>query len=378
MDCTPRTAEAVMRATEKAIRPSRRRRLLAAAVAPFLLIGILAGTVTVWKPAVKRSRWGVVATNMYQDALRRTGVRVDQIGQVEAEARSAAELPRALEAIDDTFAGYLEHAHLAPDALRGKRVLELGPGDNAGVAARFVAAGASFVSAVDKFVPFQQSSYHRELYRRLRERLDPGGQGRFDEAIDLSNGIALRPSRLEWIYGRGFEDADTYPASSFDFIVSNAVLEEIYDLDRAFDAMDRLLRPGGYLLHKIDLRDYGMFSKHGFHPLEFLTMPDAVYRRMVESSGQPNRRLVDYYRRRIASLHYDGTLYTTWVLGRPTELAPHKTTLTDGVDFTNTTTDLIARIRPRLLPRYQALPDADLMIQGIYLVARKPVAAISN
>ena len=58
------------------------------------------------------------------------------------------------------------------------------------------------------------------------------------------------------------------------------------------------LRPGGYLLHKIDLRDYGMFTKYGYHPLEFLTVPDFVYRQMVESAGQPNRYLVDYYRRK--------------------------------------------------------------------------------
>jgi len=29
---------------------------------------------------------------------------------------------------------------------------------------------------------------------------------------------------------------------------------------------------------------------------EFLTVPDWVYRRMVEGSGQPDRRLIDYYR----------------------------------------------------------------------------------
>ena len=35
----------------------------------------------------------------------------------------------------------------------------------------------------------------------------------------------------------------------------------------------------------IDLRDYGMFTKHGFHPLN-LTVPDAIYQRMVEC-GRP-------------------------------------------------------------------------------------------
>jgi len=97
---------------------------------------------------------------------------------------------------------------------------------------------------------------------------------------------------------------------------------------------------------------------------------------MVESSGQPNRRLIDYYRHKTAELSYDSTIYTSWVLGNPQELIPHKATLTEGVDYSKTTLDLIGAIRPRLLPRYQQLPDSDLMVQGIYLVARKkPVNA---
>ena len=35
----------------------------------------------------------------------------------------------------------------------------------------------------------------------------------------------------------------------------------------------RLRAAPGYMLHKIDLRDYGMFSAVGFQPREFLTSP---------------------------------------------------------------------------------------------------------
>jgi hypothetical protein len=57
-----------------------------------------------------------------------------------------------------------------------------------------------------------------------------------------------------------------------------------------------------------------MFLKYGFHPLEFLTVSDTVYRYMVEYSGQPNRRLVDYYRRKMAQLGYPprSTWLTSW------------------------------------------------------------------
>jgi SAM-dependent methyltransferase len=357
-------------------RPRYLRRLFVAAFT-FVVIVIIAGsTVGIWKPIAKRSKWFIVATNVYQDLLRQTHLRADQIGQGEGPRRTAADVPRAIAAIEKTFDGYLRYSGLSADSLYGKRVLELGPGDNIGVALRFAATGAPFVSTIDKFVPLQDDEYHQTLYRSLRARLTPDEQRRFDEAIDLDTQVAPRGDRLQYVYGRGFEEADTYTPSSFDLIVSNAVLEEIYDIDRAFAAMDRLLRPGGDLLHKIDLRDYGMFTNHGFPALEFLTVPDAVYQRMVESSGQPNRRLVDYYRAKTAALGYETTIYTTWVLGNPNELIPHTTSIQKGVDYSDHTTDLIQEIRPRLLPRYQQLPDADLMVQGIYLVARKPAGRV--
>jgi SAM-dependent methyltransferase len=338
-----------------------------------LLLVVAVATASIWKPAAKRhAKWLVIGTNIYQNSLRRAGLRSDQIGQAN-HGSGPAELNEALRAIDGTFGNYLRYAGLGEHDLRNLRVLELGPGDNIGVAIRFASAGAAFVSTIDKFVPLQDSPYHRSLYASVRSRLAPDGQRHFDAAVDPSGDrIVLKNDRLQYVYGKGIEEAGVYPPASFDLIVSNAVLEEIYDADRAFDAMDRLLRAGGYLLHKIDLRDYGMFTRYGYHPLEFLTVPDAVYRQMVDSTGQPNRRLVDYYRRKTSDLGYDTSIYTTWVLGQARELAPHTRALAAGIDYSETTLELIRSIRPRLLDRYKALPDSDLMVQGIYLVARKP------
>jgi SAM-dependent methyltransferase len=359
-------------ATASTIAVTKRRSFrFGLAGAAFAIIAGLA-TAEIWKPIAKRhSRWVVIGTNIYQNTLRRARIRSDQIG-ASASAFTDADISSALRAVNSTFQGYLRYSGLNENDLRGLRVLELGPGDNIGVAIRFAAAGASFVSTIDKFVPLHDSPHHRKLYAELRDGLTPQGRRNFDTALDVTDDhLALQPDRLQYVYGRGFEDADVFSPTSFDLIVSNAVIEEIYDVDRAFDAMHRLLRPGGYLLHKIDLRDYGMFTKHGYHPLEFLTVPDVVYRHMVESTGQPNRRLVDYYRRKTADLGYETSIYTTWVLANPRELVPHKLTLEQGVDYSDTTLEQIRSIRPRLLDRYKQLSDADLMVEGIYLVARK-------
>jgi hypothetical protein len=139
-----------------------------------------------------------------------------------------------------------------------------------------------------------------------------------------------------------------------------------------FAALDHLLKPGGRQVHVIDLRDYGMFSKYGFHPLEFLTIPDGIYRYMVEASGQPNRRLLNYYREKMAALGYHAAIYRTWVLGGTSRLPEYRTDLRYGRDYSAESLQMLQSIRPRLLTRYRQLSDDDLLTQSILLVARKP------
>jgi hypothetical protein len=155
-------------------------------------------------------------------------------------------------------------------------------------------------------------------------------------------------------------------------VVSNAVIEEIYDPMPSFQAQDKLLRPGGVMMHRIDLRDYGMFSKYGFHPLEFLTVPDWIYRRMVEGSGQPDRRMIDYYRDVGARMGYQTEIYIARVLGSDSELPEAKRELQAGVDYTEAQLALVREIRPRLIERYRKLPDLDLLPATIIFVGRKP------
>jgi hypothetical protein len=328
-----------------------------------------------WRASAKRNKWFLISTNIYQDLLRRTSLRSDQIGGPPAE-RAVSEVPAYLSRVDDTFDMYLRHLELSQAAIDGKRVLEIGPGDNLGVALRFIAAGASQVVALDKFAPLQTTAFHRALYRTIRDRATEEERRRIDEAIDLSKGVVVKPQRLEYVYGRGIEEAgDVFGDRKFDFIVSSAVLEEVYQIDEAFAGLDKVFVPGGYQVHIIDLRDYGVFTKHGFHPLEFLTVPDFFYRFMVESSGQPNRRLVDYYRNKMSALGYRSKIYTTWVLGNPAVLSPPRSSLTPGTDYGQDAVAQVQAIRPRLLERYRNLPDEDLIVQAILLVAHRPAAA---
>lgn len=283
------------------------------------------------------------------------------------------DLAGSLRYIDGVFEDYLTYSGLGRADLQGKRILELGPGDSLGVALRFLATGAKEVVCLDRFFSERNGDQQLAIYRALRERLSPPERDIYDAAVDLRAGTAFDPSRLRYVYGIGIERArEVIEKGSIDAIVSRAVLEHVYDPDASFASMDALLAPGGRMIHKIDLRDHGMFSDGGFHPLTFLTVSDRIYDRLVRDSGKPNRRLIDYYRARMKDLRYEAEFFVTHAVGRAEEILPHVRERDFDRDAAALSGALPAAIRERLLPRFRSLSDRDLRVSGIFLIARKP------
>jgi hypothetical protein len=343
-------------------------------LAAFLLIPVLvaAASYPVWKPVVRGNRWFVIVSNIGLDSLRRLGLKSDQIGQDVLAAPPESEIAPQIARMRKVYGQYLRYSGVRQADIPGKRILELGPGFTMSVPLLFAADGASYAVGVDKFVPFQTGPYYQRYYARLRETLDPAQQARYDRAIRLKD-LALDPSIVRLVYKRDVAGMTTeLGPGSYDLIVSNAVIEEIYDPTPVLLAQCELLRPGGAMVHMIDLRDYGMFSKHGFHPLEFLTIPDWVYRRMVESSGMPDRRMLSYYRAAAVRMGYASEIYVSHVLGHPDPMPEPKLEIVKGVDYTDADVSLINAIRPRLQAQFRSLPDTELLAQSIIFVAHKP------
>jgi SAM-dependent methyltransferase len=281
-------------------------------------------------------------------------------------------LEKSVAYINLVYREYLEYSGLTPEAFAGKRILEVGPGDNFGVALKFLADGAAKVVSLDKFYSERNEEQQARIYRELRRQLSPAQIARFDESITLYDKTQLNPARLEYIYGHGVEEADQIlEPESFHFIASRAVIHNVYDLERGFAAMNRVLAPGGYMAHKIDFSDENMFSSRGMHPLTFLTIPERIYRLMAKDSGKPNRKLIHDYRKLMRRLDYDAKLFASSVVGRG-PLNPYKERIEPGVDYSKETIDLIEEIRPKLAPPYRSLSTEDLAVAGIFLVARKP------
>jgi hypothetical protein len=95
---------------------------------------------------------------------------------------------------------------------------------------------------------------------------------------------------------------------------------------------------------------------------------------MVEGSGQPDRRMIDYYREIGPKMGYQTEIYITKILGSDADLPEARRELRAGVDYTDGQAEPIRAIRPRLIERYRGLSDADLMTSSIVFVGRKPGA----
>jgi len=324
------------------------------------------------KEIAGRSKTLIILHRIYDNWRRRRAFQSGQTTTAYGSTHEFWSLEKSVSYIDRVYREYLDYAGLTPAAVAGKRILEVGPGDNFGVALKFIVAGAAQVVCLDKFYSERNQEQQTRIYRELRQQLSPEQAELFDDAIKLNGEIKLNPERIEYIYGHGVEEADQIlKPASFDFIVSRAVIHNVYDLDRGFAAMDRLLAPGGYTLHKIDFSDENMFSSRGMHPLTFLTIPESIYRLMARDSGKPNRKLINEYREQMRKRGYEARIFVSAVVGVGV-LTPHKERIERGVDYGQGTVALIEEIRPQLAQPYRKLAEEDLAAAGIFLVGRKP------
>lgn len=322
------------------------------------------------KRLARRSKTAIIIYKLFDNRRLRKRVASGDIETTHGSTQLNQPAGKSLAYIEKQFADYIQYAGLESGSLKGKRILELGPGDNLGVALKFVSAGAASVVCLDRFYSKRDAEHERKIYKALRERLSVAEQGRFDRAVKLTEEVQFNSEKIRSVYGVSLESfADKLANEKFDLILSCAVLEEIYDPDPVFAAMDRLLDRGGSLVHIIDLGDYGMFRNQGMHPLTFLTISEPIYKRMASDSGLPNRKRFGYYLEKMTELGYQSKLFVTSVLpnGRlepAAEYAPGRF---------KKDSSLVSEIRGKLATDFKDLDEEQLLIDGVLLVATKPV-----
>lgn len=268
------------------------------------------------------------------------------------------DLDSSLAYIDRVYRDYL--AYGAIQHFEGT-VAEIGPGDNFGVALRILGDGAEAVHAIDRWVSRRDPEAQRRIYEAMSERWALGRLFDGAPAEDTIRGLVYRAG----------QPAETFFRTSgqrFDAIISRAVLEHLYDPLGALDDMAAALRPGGIMIHRIDLRDHGMFASH--HPLTFLTIGEPLYGRMTRGAGRPNRVLMPAYRAWLARSGLEGTLRVSRLAGVVDEVSPASWEQLDE-SLRQRALDCVGAVRGRLAKRFKAMADEDLAVSGCVLVAHK-------
>ena len=249
-------------------------------------------------------------------------------------------------------AEYFEVLKLSPkageDFLRGRHILEYGPGDIPGVALLLVAMGAERVTCVDRFPLMALSEYNQAVMRVLLNGLTDTQRDRaagcFRVGGDPASGLAEN-GPLRYLTNRnGLSDM----RGEVSLVLSRAVLEHVHDVEAIFADMRRALEPGGIALHQVDLKSHGL---HRQNPLDFLTWSPFLWRLMYSEKGVPNRL------RRFAFVRAAEKAGLNIELMQPTVLAESKD---------------VAAVRPQLADVFRLLDDEELSWLGFWMKCRAP------
>jgi SAM-dependent methyltransferase len=274
---------------------------------------------------------------------------------------------RCVEYANRVFNDYFENAAIPVASIAGKRILEIGPGENLGVALRLLAAGAAEVVSVDRFNSLVDQTRQSEIYTSLLEQLTGTQRDRLKDVLTITDKtFSINPARLRYINNSIDELASVFPPMSFDLIISRAVLEHVFKIEQAMDVMELLLKKGGCMLHDIDFRDHGMFTSHDLHPLTMLSIPDKTWFAMTSNLGAPNRRLMGYYQSFFQKHAYACDITILRLFGEETDVKL-KTLSAENRNR------VVARwAGHRLTKKYWTATEPELFVAAASFCARKP------
>jgi SAM-dependent methyltransferase len=205
-------------------------------------------------------------------------------------------IPESVQYVEAVAGIYTSKLSAVGIEIPNKTILEVGPGDNLGVALKLISLGARKVICLDRFRCQRDEAKVQAVYRELIERMTPPERGRCLEALlPAQEGYRFRSDRIEYVPDTEVERSlGIFGGRVADIIVSNAVLEHVYDLEETFRNLDLLLKPGGYMYHGVDLRCHNRFERTS--ELYFLTIPQWLWNLMGCNIGAPNRKRIGFYK----------------------------------------------------------------------------------
>ncbi len=234
------------------------------------------------------------------------------------------------------------------DWIRGRHVLELGPGPDLGTGLILLARGAASYTAIDRF-PLATGASDR-FYETLLTRLE--GEPAAVSAAEAYQLFMSEPDRgpLRYLLAGGNRMPILAGRGPFDLWLSQAALEHVADPHDLIAELTPAFSPGAIALHHVDAATHTPWIRDR-DPLNILRFPERIYR-ALSFPGSPNRWRASSY---VSALGAEG-----WDL---VDLQPiHR--LTGAA---------LAAVRPGLDERFRSLPDDELAVFSFRLILRRGV-----
>lgn len=315
------------------------------------------------KNSLRRSYFVSCAYFLLTDLFFSLKYKLGIISTDSGNAHASISLDESLGYIEEVLHDYKKYS--GKKNLLGK-IAEVGPGDNCGVGILLLGEGSDHVDLVDRFYSNRNEVDQAKIYKKILDKYP-----QTSKVLDNSNLEDERTFKMlkRWYGPQASAEIFFKDHKSYDYIISRAVFEHLYDPLLALKLMASALTSHGMLLHKVDLRDHGMFSNN-FHELKFLEIPRGVYDRMTKSSGRPNRVLVNEYRKTLECLDLDFQILVTRLAGVG-DITPHKSFEEIEINLTAKSIDYIRSVRKQFAKEFDSVSDEDLCVAGIFIVANK-------
>ena len=277
----------------------------------------------------------------------------------------------ALRYVSAVVADYLEYG-AAGDASRiqGKDILEVGPGDNLGVALLLLAKGARSVTCIDGYAPASNAEQNSRLYAAIYDSFTEHERALVQDSLarGADGRLTAGGERLIVRYGVRIDLREVpLETKRYDIIVSRAVLEHLGDLSAGWRTMVRCLRPAGEMWHIVDLQCHNLFGE--VHPLYFLTIRETLWNLISRPDPTLNRARASAYRELADRDFRTWRMYFTHVVGGH-KISPFVENLVQGDHYLPGHVESVQNIRPQLAEQFRSCTVDDLLVAGAFLVAR--------
>lgn len=177
-------------------------------------------------------------------------------------------------------------------SIKGKNVLELGPGADLGVGLILLARGVNKYNAIDvnPLVYNVPKKFYDSLFDEITKRIP------FANVNDLKYQLQLfyegKSDRLNYIYDKDFSFS-RLESEMIDIVFSQAAFEHFDNIENTLGEVSEIISDGGWLLAGIDFQTHTRWIRER-DPLNIYRYSDLIYK-IFYFQGILNRLRPDYY-----------------------------------------------------------------------------------